>query len=379
MRLYKMSIALFIKELLSENKFSSDFSEKIEERIKVLNGAQLQGMYNHLIATTKTSKSLIWRSANMDLLHRIEGILEQKNAEDKLENKIIENIKLKKKQKIQKQQEEKMEQERVMVMIAENAKKTAEQEVRENEFKRQAADRLSVLGRIYKVEEKRNLYWKIIAVVYVVSVVIIAVFLADLLILIAALGGISLLALILAYCAHLLTIIRPSVVAPEDLENQIHQREDILMKQALMSLKEKERCFGEQQRKDREEAKKRRKIKKERQRFEAQLLAQRRQQELAMAEEIFERNAASSSSRSNSLIVIKEGMADVFHHMVRSKGSLDRIAINNCPSSDSPEAPFNSNRKIEYRPSSDPAYSDDDVHPHDTMGCTATGKAVVST
>eukprot|EP01031_Cornospumella_fuschlensis_P033399 gene33399-40406_t len=284
------SIALFIKELLSEEDNQRD--EKIHERIKQLNAAQLQGMHNHLLSTAHKAKSPMWKLANEDLLKRIEEMLAIRIAEDQLEKRLLEDIKLKKKQKIVKEREAKREQKRVMEMVAETARKKAEEEVKENEQKRQAAERVSILQRVFQAEEKRNFYWKVIAFCYVIIFVGAIVFLASFSvpILIGVLGGVTIIALAAAYKAHTLTHIKPTVVTPEELLSQIQQKEDLLKKQAIMSLKEKERKFDEQQKKDREEAKKRRAIKREREKFEAELLAKQRAEQLKMAQEIFDRS-----------------------------------------------------------------------------------------
>ncbi|RYH29291.1 hypothetical protein EON65_08970 [archaeon] len=284
------SIALFIKELLSEDDSQRD--GKMHERIKQLNAAQLQGMHNHLLSTAHKAKSPMWKLANEDLLKRIEEMLAIRIEEDQLEKRLLEDMKLKKKQKIVKEREARREQKRVMEMVAESAHKKAEEEVKENEQKRQASERVSILQRVFQAEEKRNSYWKVIAFCYVVIFVGAIIFLASVSvpILIGVLGGVTILALVAAYKAHTLTHIKPTLITPEELLTQVQQREDVLKKQAVMALREKERKFEEQQKKDREEAKKRRAVKREREKFEAELLAKQRAEQLKMAQEIFSRS-----------------------------------------------------------------------------------------
>lgn len=293
---------MFIKELLSEDRYSADYNAKIEERIQQLNAAQLQGMFKHLTETAKKSRSPMWRAANEDLLHRIEGLLAQRTAEDQAERKILEELRLKKKQKIRKIREEKLEKERVTKMIQEAAHNKAVTEVKEAEQHRLAAERVQIMQRVFNVEERRNLHWKIIAALYVMLAVVAGVMVGDPLLLITALGGLTIIAILAAYFAHRQTFIRPAVVTPEDLENQIHDREDILKNEAIMALKEKERKFEEQLRRDEEEAKKRKRINKERKRFEAQLMEQQRREQLAMAQEIFQRQAEEQSQKAASTL-----------------------------------------------------------------------------
>lgn len=322
------SIALFIKELLSEEENQRD--EKIHERIKQLNAAQLQGMYNHLLVTAQKAKSPMWKLANENLLGRIEEMLTIRIEEEQLEKRLLEDMKLKKKQKIVKEREAKREQKRVMEMVAETARKKAEEEVKENEQKRQAAERVSILQRVFQAEEKRNFYWKVIAFAYVVIFVGAIIFLAPISVpmLIGALGGVTVLALAAAYKAHTLAHIKPTVVTPEELLTQVQQREDILKKQAVMALKEKERKFEEQLKKDREEAKKRRAVKREREKFEADLLAKQRAEQLKMAQEIFSRSMSHDDQKGERGLVVQSLSAspsfsdDDVEHGAAARGTL---------------------------------------------------------
>eukprot|EP01039_Chlorochromonas_danica_P007014 gene7014-7758_t len=298
------SIALFIKELLSEDKFSSNYSDRIEERLVQLNAAQLQGMYHHLQATAKKSKSPMWRTANEELLHRIEGLLTKRLAEVETEKKILEDIRLKKKERIRKVKEEGLELQRVQAMIQANAHNQAKTEVHEEEQRRLGEERLSIIQRHFQAEECRNRWFLALTLSYIPAVIIVAVFVKEVIILAAILGGLTILVALLAYRAHLLTIIKPKQVSPSDIENQIAEREDILQKQAFMALKEKERRFEEQQRRDEEEARKRRAIKRERKRFEAALLAKQREDELAMAREIYERQRKAQEGESKGGTVV---------------------------------------------------------------------------
>ena len=290
------SIALFIKQLLSEDKYSSGFSDRINDRIKELNAAQLQGIYNHLQATAKNSKSAIWLSANKELMSKIEGVLKEQVAEAQKVDKILEESRLKAVQRKRKVKEAKIEQKRVMAMIAENARKTAEAAVREEEVKRQADEKVEITTKVFKGEERRDMWWKRTAAFFVIGVVIVCVVVTDLIILIAALVVVTLITLVLAYRAHQFTVVLPAPVDEEEIEMEIERRSDVLKKKAVSNLREKERKFEEQQRRDEEERKQRKAQKKAQLRFEAQLMAQHRQQQLANAQEVLARRTATASS-----------------------------------------------------------------------------------
>eukprot|EP00598_Pedospumella_elongata_P009375 CAMPEP_0185007056 /NCGR_PEP_ID=MMETSP1098-20130426/86140_1 /TAXON_ID=89044 /ORGANISM="Spumella elongata, Strain CCAP 955/1" /LENGTH=500 /DNA_ID=CAMNT_0027535325 /DNA_START=91 /DNA_END=1593 /DNA_ORIENTATION=+ len=290
------SIALFIKQLLSEDKYSSGFSDRINDRIKELNAAQLQGIYNHLQATAKNSKSAIWLSANKELMSKIEGVLKEQVAEAQKVDKILEESRLKAVQRKRKVKEAKIEQKRVMAMIAENARKTAEAAVREEEVKRQADEKVEITTKVFKGEERRDMWWKRTAAFFVIGVVVVCVVVTDLIILIAALVVVTLITLLLAYRAHQFTVVLPAPVDEEEIEMEIERRSDVLKKKAVSNLREKERKFEEQQRRDEEERKQRKAQKKAQLRFEAQLMAQHRQQQLANAQEVLARRTATASS-----------------------------------------------------------------------------------
>lgn len=44
------SIASFIKELLSEDQYSDEYNKRLQDRIDVMNAAQLQGKGGYLIS-----------------------------------------------------------------------------------------------------------------------------------------------------------------------------------------------------------------------------------------------------------------------------------------------------------------------------------------
>lgn len=296
------SIALFIKQLLSEDKYSSDFSDRISERINELNAAQLQGIYNHLVATAKTSKSETWGWANRELVRKIEGVLKERVAEAEKIDKILEENRLKAVQKHRKIKEAKIEQKRVMRMIAENARKTAEAAVREEEQKRVAEEKGETMIKVYKAEERRDEWWKRTAVFFIIGVVVVSATVKDLFILLPCLVVVFLITAILVYRAQQFTVIVPRVVDESELEMEIERRGEVLQKKAISALREKERKFQEQQARDEEERKARKALKKKQAKFEAQLMIARRQQQLAQATEILTRRTTTAGTDNDSRI-----------------------------------------------------------------------------
>jgi hypothetical protein len=104
---------------------------------------------------------------------------------------------------------------------------------------------------------------------------------------------------ILCYKAHQLTVVVPKVVDEQELEMEIERRGDVLKKKAISALQEKERKFQEQVARDEEDRKQRKAQKKAQLKFEAQLMAQRRQQQLAMAHEVLSRQNSTAISMLN--------------------------------------------------------------------------------
>ena len=75
------SIALFIKEALAEDKFGNDFNSRIDERVDAMNAAQLQGIYDHLLQTSRTASTSMWRNANKELIEHVEGLMRERVGE----------------------------------------------------------------------------------------------------------------------------------------------------------------------------------------------------------------------------------------------------------------------------------------------------------
>lgn len=283
------SIAYFIKELLTEEKYSSAYSDRIEERIQALNAAQLQGMYNHLVSTANKSKTDMWKSSNQEIIDRIAKTLAQRTKDEQIERKIIEEYRLKQKQKRQGDRDAKREKIRVMHMIEEKAHITAETEIRDLENQREAAEKLTIIKAVYKGEELRNRWLIALSLVLIVTVVLVVILVTDIIYIIAIVGGILIMTLILAYRAYLFTDIRPKRIMPSELAERITERQAALKEEALEQLREKERKFQEQQKKDRIERRKLRAIRQERKEYEAEVMEQQRLDRIRMAHEVISR------------------------------------------------------------------------------------------
>lgn len=295
------SIAALIKELLTEDKYSSNFTDKIEDRVKELNVAQLQGIYSHLLSSAKASKTALWKGANEELMSRIQGELQIKTKIAQAEHKVVEEYRFQQKQKRDKLKMLKKEQIRVREMIEAKARTQAAQEVQEKEYQRQSDERMAIMRRVFEAEELRNTWWKRLALIYILFVAAIVVIISILMKLaiyftICGIFFVTVLFAYFAYHCHQWTIIKPIKIAPEVIEAQIEQREDVLRKEAFSAIREKERKFQEQERLDKIDRKKRKKHKKEQILLQAKMLEQSRLERIAMAKEIIARSSQGGGS-----------------------------------------------------------------------------------
>lgn len=316
------SIARFIKDLMSEDKFGSGFNDNIDDRIKHLNAPQLQGMYNHLTAASKSAKSPMWKSANDALIARIESLLKIRSEEAAKEKKALEEYRLKQQQKKQAVKDTRREKKRVMKMIEDNAHRTAELEVRELEQKRQANEKIEIMQKSFVGEERRNDWWKRTAVVFVLATAIIIVLFVtvkfSVFIFIGLLALDIICCVVVVYRAHLFTVVVPVKMNEDELEEEIKKRQDLLKKKAISVLLEKERKFQEMQEKDHQERKKRRAARKQREKFELELMERQRLEQIAMAKEVINRRESVKSAASSYADAIPaEGeAAPMVHHDV---------------------------------------------------------------
>eukprot|EP01038_Epipyxis_sp_PR26KG_P008319 gene8319-11255_t len=311
------NIATFIAELLSEEKYDSAFNDRIGERIENFNAAQLQGMYTHLIKTSKNAKSEMWINANQEIIQKIEGLMRVRVEEAKLEQKLLDEVDLKEKQRKDALREKKREGKRVMKMIEDAAYERAAREIKEQEYKRATAERGELQHRLIDGENRRNYWWIRIIISTIIFIVIISVFVKIVYILLALIFIILLVSGILLYKSYKFGVVVPLVVSDEELERQISLKAQTYKKKAIEDIAENERKFNEQQIRDHEERKRIKKQKKKRLKYEAELLEMRRLEQIAMAKEIVEKRSSSSSQVSS--LMSKSGQISGAYPFVSQK------------------------------------------------------------
>lgn len=298
------SIAAFVRELLSEDKYGTEYMERIDERVQVLNAAQLQGLYNHLTKTANESRSKLWKDANNHLILKIKDVLAERMKVANEEKKIIQEARLKRAQKRRKQKEAFAEQERVRLMIEKKAHDDAEREVMEAEYQRQAAEKVAIMRQIVVAEDRRDFLWKVIAFVYLclfgaIIAIFAVLFPVPIYITIGGLFLITIVCIVLAYRTYLLSIIKPIVIAPEYIEGQIEAKAEAFKKQQYQKLREKERKFLEQERLDKKERKRLKAERLRKQQEEMRIVEEARLTRIAMAKEVFAKEQLMSANHSS--------------------------------------------------------------------------------
>lgn len=233
-------IAVYIKEALSEEKFSEGFHSRIDARVQAMNTAQLQKMHDHLISTASSSGFRVWGEANKEVLEHFDKVLEVRLEEERKERKRIEALENKRARKEELERLKIVEAEKVMRMIRQTAMDKAAKTVRDNELKRQVAERLGMIQRVADAERKQ---WEMAAYLFVgvfVCITVVALTATTPLILGCCLGGIFAIAIYLSYRVYKITDIKPLVVTEEDLAKEIEIMQQSMVNDAMGILKQKE-------------------------------------------------------------------------------------------------------------------------------------------
>lgn len=238
------SLAYFIKTCQQEDKYGSEFVSQIDDRMRTLNYAQLQGMQEVLQQCIADGKSFPWRRANEKLLERVnvhiiprreESILNEQKKEKTKREAYVKRLNKNAKQK---------EKDRVMHQILLNAENQAVIDVKEGEFKRQAAEKARLMEIIPIREEKRNKYFRYTVLYFIILVVVISVVLTDPLFIGCGIAFAFISTGLISYKVYQIGIVNQVVVTEADLEQQRIVRKEELVQKSLNSLKQTEIAFN---------------------------------------------------------------------------------------------------------------------------------------
>ena len=157
------SIAVFMRDALAEDKYGEEFNSKIDERVKEMNAAQLQGVYNHLTRTAKLSKSPLWRNANRQLIGHVEDLMKERVGviEKAAKKREEENMKDDYREKLKLMRIE--ENAAALEAVNRNARTQAEDEITKAEMLRKRQERTEVVVKMAYLQEARDAYWNKLA------------------------------------------------------------------------------------------------------------------------------------------------------------------------------------------------------------------------
>jgi hypothetical protein len=291
------SIALYMKEALAEDKFGHEFNSRIAERVEEMNAAQLQGIYNHLLATSRSATTEFWRNTNKELIGHVEGLMRERVGEvDKaraIKEEAIARESSRDKLKIMRRNENA----RVIIAVRENARNQAEDEITTKEKQRKREERTELVLKNAYLEEARDKFYIRLAIVYgISSLLIIVVF--SLPFMAAAVGGanggiiggwmgISTIATgYIAYKKFTVSVIYPKVVTEDELEEMIEEREEAIRDDTMQRMAAEKKAFKAAMAREKIERRERRRIAKEKEAYEAKLLADLAAEQAAAAAEV---------------------------------------------------------------------------------------------
>ena len=132
-------IASFVKELLEEEVFGTDYYNRIDDRVQELNVSQLKAMHKYLKETADNAKFHVWRDANGDIENHYGDYMSQKVRAIEETERIKRAIETKIERKRILKEDLKGEALRVKKFIENNALERARTEVTEAEKLRIAA------------------------------------------------------------------------------------------------------------------------------------------------------------------------------------------------------------------------------------------------
>ena len=259
------SLALFIQQVLAQkNEHNPNYIYEFENRIDSLNHAQLQGMYDHLLKTSTTSDSKIWRDANKELLVHVKRILDEKNKIIAENNRVLEEKYFKAKKRKDDKAAKLVEEQRALDFIRVNARKKAEQEVLEGVIARETNDRLDMKVRQPIAEKKRLHYIIGGAAFFTISCIIIGVTVKNDSILLGTLIVIIVVVtLYIFWLGYKAGKVVPLVVSPSQIEEAVLIRMEQLAQREIDAWRQKERDYELSDLKEKEERKQKRLEKKQ--------------------------------------------------------------------------------------------------------------------
>jgi membrane-associated HD superfamily phosphohydrolase len=250
------SLAGFIKQCLSEDKYSSTFVNELDQRLETLNYTQLSALHKTFVATAAEAKVKIWKDANSQLVGPVEKWLairkEEHDREKAREAEIRDRYR-----KRQQMKEIRINEERdVIRQLQQLAKKNAEKEIRDLETTRKAAKKLELLKLLPLAEEKRIKYVKYAIAFLILGIVAVAIGAPSIIYIGGGIFVVIIITCIILYHAYKIGQIYPMDDNEEEILAAISIREEELYLKSLNALKSKEEEFQRKIQLDKEERRK---------------------------------------------------------------------------------------------------------------------------
>lgn len=227
------SLALFLQQCLTEEKYGTTFISEIDQRLESLNYIQLVKMHDVLIKASKAAKMKVWKEGNDNIIKNVEKWLEIRKKEhdiiEKREEEVLRRIRHKQKLK-ELNEREKI---RVIEQLKEKARKAAEQEIKTIEIERKAKYKQTLFEVVERAEKKRNHHIIFGLLFFIIGCVACGLFIKDIIIIIAIIGGLFIIMLFIFYRAYRVSQVAPYDDHPDTIEKQIKIREKELFHESM--------------------------------------------------------------------------------------------------------------------------------------------------
>jgi hypothetical protein len=252
------SLALFLQECLTEEKYGSTFVSEIDQRLETLNYIQLTRMHEVISNAAKVAKMKTWKDGNNDVLQHVEKWLEIRKKEHDIEAAKEEEVlrRIRHKEKIKKLNER--EKIRVIEQLEEKARKNAEYEIKHLEIQRKASYKEQLYQVVEIANKKRNYHIAFGILFLICGCVLTGLFLkSSIFLTLGVIGGIILITIIIFYRAYRVSQVAPYDDDPETIEKKIQEREEELFAESMEVIRKHEREYDEKMALDKMERKKR--------------------------------------------------------------------------------------------------------------------------
>lgn len=237
------TLAGFIKQCLSEDKYGHTYVNELEDRLRVLNYAQLNAMHMTLQKSSAEAKVHVWKNANDTLIVPVSKWLAIRKAEHEEELAREQEVLARYRKRQFLKEVRKKEERDVIVQLRTLAHKDAETEVRNFETEKRANDKLALLKTLPVAEERRSKHFKIAFGVLLVGIVGSIILIPGFLFMLGGIGFSVFVVLYICYRGYKVGQVHPIVYDENDVLVAIQLREEELFAQSMNLLEKRNRDF----------------------------------------------------------------------------------------------------------------------------------------